>query len=206
MLLTAAAMPARARTADADSVATPAPAGERATDAERQELKKTMRNVGRNEVSGTRQWERKKNPQLAMLSSALLPGLGQTYNGRGIKVAVMVGFFSFYAGNMVLSWQRHEFYEAKRDLSPPGSSAFDLNDRLSLFYEEQAIDFLWWTAAVWLIGVLDSWIDAHLYDVRAYTPDAPDAPEPGRKQESSASLGLSARGGGDKYVTFTIGF
>jgi hypothetical protein len=157
-------------------------------------------------VSGQRQWERKKNPQVAMLSNALLPGLGQTYNGRRLKVAVMVGFFSFYAGNMVLSWQRHEFYEARRDLSPPGSDAFELNDRLSLFYEEQAIDFLWWTAAVWLIGIIDSWIDAHLYDVRAYTPDAPDAPEPGRKEENSASLGLSARGDGEKYLTFTIGF
>jgi len=196
----------QAPAADADSVLTPAPVGARATDAERQALKKTLRNVGRREIDAPRQWERRKNPKVAMLSNALLPGLGQTYNGRRLKVAVMVGFFSFYGGNMVLSWQRHEYYEALRDMSPPGSSSFELNDRLSLFYEEQAIDFFWWTGAVWLIGILDSWIDAHLYDVRAYTPDTPDAPEPGREDGNGVHFGLRARGDGEKYLTLTVGF
>jgi hypothetical protein len=194
-----------AATVRTDSTRATSRTGHGASEAERRKLKETMRNVGRNEVAGASEWERRKNPRLAMLCNALLPGLGQTYNGRRLKVAVMVGFFSFYGGNMVLAWQRHQYYEALRDLSPPGSSAFALNDQLSLFYQEQAKDFLWWTSAVWLLGIIDAWVDAHLYDVRAYTPDAPAAPKPGRVDTPGMRVGVDARGR-DKYVVFTIGF
>jgi hypothetical protein len=38
------------------------------------------------------------------------------------------------------------------------------------FHKEQTRDYAWWSGAVWIIGVLDAYIDAHLYDVRAYRP------------------------------------
>jgi hypothetical protein len=46
---------------------------------------------------------------------------------------------------------------------------------------------------VWLIGILDSWIDAHLYDVREYTPP-----------ERAAVSALPASGESVSYLT--VGF
>ena len=100
----------------------------------------------------------------------------------------------------------HQIYDAFfRFEGGPPTSSFELNDQLSLFYEEQAKDFLWWSAAVWLIGILDAWVDAHLYDVRAYTPETPAAPDPGRIDGAGMRLGVGERGG-DRYLTFTFGF
>jgi hypothetical protein len=135
-------------------------------------VKATLSRMGSNEIEGRTQWERKKNPRVAMICSMVLPGLGQTYNGRRLKVGLMVGFTSFYAGNMWLNYRRYEAALVRRDNA---TSVRDeqYENRLADFYKEEARTYAWWTGAVWLIGLLDSWIDAHLYDVRAYTPPAP---------------------------------
>ena len=135
--------------------------------------KEILRQMGSSEVAGRTEWERKKNPQVAMLCHTLLPGLGQTYNGRRLKVGLMVGFASYYYGNTWLNYKRWKKYEAGRDLEDPGSPEFLRQDQLADFYKEEARTFLWWSGAVWLIGLVDSWIDAHLYDVRSYTPPKP---------------------------------
>jgi hypothetical protein len=135
-----------------------------------------------------------------MLSSALLPGLGQVYNGRRLKVGILVGFMSFYAGNMVINWRQHKYHEATRDLLEEGSDAWEREDILSQYHEERAIDFLWWSGATWLIGILDAWIDAHLYDVRAYKPDTPAAEPP-----DAARLRFRSDATG-RYVMLTIDF
>ena len=137
-----------------------------------------------------------------MLSSAVLPGLGQVYNGRRLKVVVMVGFMSFYAGNVIINWRAHKKFEALSDLEVEGTDAWDLDNRLSEFHEETAIDYLWWSCATWLIGVLDAWIDAHLYDIRAYSPETKGSAEP----QSGAQVGLRADRDGSRYLILTVGF
>jgi hypothetical protein len=170
---------------------------------EQKEMKKTLTDIGRDEVQGgQREWERKKVPRVAMLSSAVLPGLGQVYNGRRLKVGVLAGFMTFYTGNIIINWQKHKFHEAQRDLLPQGTSAWKQQDALSLFHEERATDFMWWAGATWLIGILDAWIDAHLYDVRAYSPESPD---PGQAP-TGASIGLRTDGMGSRYLMLSIGF
>ena len=139
---------------------------------ERNRLKHTLDMMGRREVEGDRLWQRRKSPKLAMYCNAVLPGLGQVYNGRRIKTALMVGVFSYYAGNIWLNQKSAQSYAATRDKLPPDARARSIYfyNRLITYYKEQAKDYLWWTAAVWVIGILDAWIDAHLYDIRAYTP------------------------------------
>lgn len=161
------------------------------------EMKDILRRMGSSEVEGRTEWERKKNPKVAMLCSALLPGLGQTYNGRRLKVGVMVGFTTFYFGSTWLNWKRYQASVARRDALVPGTSAFNIENENAAFWEEEARTYLWWSAAVWLIGILDSWIDAHLYDVREYTPPA--------RPETS---GLTSTGTPTSYVTleFDIDF
>lgn len=139
---------------------------------ERSKLKHTLDMMGRREVEGERLWQRRKSPKLAMYCNAVLPGLGQVYNGRRIKTALMVGAFSYYAGNIWLNQKSAQGYTATRDKLPADARARSIYfyNRLITYYKDQAKDYLWWSAAVWVIGILDAWIDAHLYDIRAYTP------------------------------------
>ncbi len=166
------------------------------TEYDPREVKKILGRMGSDEVAGKTTWERKKNPRTAMLCSMVLPGLGQTYNGRRLKVGVMVGFASYYMGTMVLNWHAYQEAALKRDLAPEGSTEHRVQGEYASFYKEEARTYLWWSGAVWLLGLIDSWIDAHLYDVREYTPPPPP--------ESVVPSG--AGGGGVSYLTVGIGF
>lgn len=135
--------------------------------------KAILERMGSSKAEGRTKWEQEKNPRVAMICHTLLPGLGQVYNGRRLKVGLMVGFASYYYGNAWLNYKQWHLAEARRDLHEPGTTQYRTQDELAGFYEEQARTYLWWSGAVWLIGLLDSWIDAHLYDVRTYTPPAP---------------------------------
>jgi hypothetical protein len=154
--------------------AAPPPARKKVSPGERARLKRTLQMMGRREVEGTRLWQRRKSPKLAMYCNALLPGLGQVYNGRRIKTALMVAAASYYIGNIWLNQKNAQRYTATRDNLPPDGPGYkgsvSFYNGLISFYKEQAKDYLWWSAAVWVIGILDAWIDAHLYDIRAYTP------------------------------------
>jgi hypothetical protein len=165
---------------------------------ERARLKETLQRMGRREVEGRRRWERRKSGKVAMLSSALLPGLGQVYNGRRMKAAVMVGITSAYLAQVWLNHKAGQRALSERDRLTPGTSAFNFQNRLSEFREDEARIWVWWTGAVWLIGILDAWTDAHLYDIRAYTP--PSDEEPGGV---SSELPTKPR---MSYLTLTFGF
>jgi hypothetical protein len=158
-------------------------------------VKRILGRMGSDEVVGKTTWERKKNARTAMLCSMMLPGLGQTYNGRRLKVGVMVGFTSYYMGNMILNWKNYQASAARLDAAAPGTAEYRVESQLAPFYKEEARTYLWWSGAVWLLGLLDSWIDAHLYDVREYTPPPPPA-----------SVAPPAAGGDVSYLTVGIGF
>jgi hypothetical protein len=100
----------------------------------------------------------------------------------------MVGFTTFPA--TWINWKRYEASIARRDTLEPGSSAFVNENERAEFWKEEARTYLWWAGACWLIGILDSWIDAHLYDVREYTPPA-----------RSEALGLPESGVPMSYMT-----
>ena len=175
-----------------DSLGVPGTLKGQTTPQDPEQVKEMLERMGSSEVAGKTEWERKKNPKVAMLCSALLPGLGQTYNGRRLKVGLMVGFSYYYFSRTWLNWRSYEASIARRDTLEPGSSAFVQENQRADFWKEEARTYLWWSGAVWLLGILDSWIDAHLYDVREYTP--PPHPE-------TSGLPVNAPG---SYVT--IGF
>jgi hypothetical protein len=135
-----------------------------------QDLKNTMATVGLNEVPGLKEWERQKSAKVAVLSSMVLPGLGQAYNGRKWKAAIFGGLFTFYAGTAWVEYKKSEDYLNLRDGLPAGSLPWEEVDRFYQFHKENAKDFMWWAGAVWFFGLLDAFVDAHLYDVRAVDP------------------------------------
>jgi hypothetical protein len=133
-------------------------------------MKQNLRMISREEVPGRKQWERKKSPRVAMFSSMLLPGLGQVYNGRRIKTIIMIGASGFYMSNIWLEHKNAQRRKKARDSHPPDTVEWRTENLWYDFHKEQTKDFAWWSGAVWIIGVLDAYIDAHLYDVRAYRP------------------------------------
>jgi hypothetical protein len=134
------------------------------------QLKSDMAALGTPEIAGMREWQRKKSARVAIFSSMLVPGLGQTYNGRRIKTAIMVGLATFYA-NRAITENRHKVARRKvRDTFPPGSLSWKEENLFVEFHRETSLDFVWFSGAAWLIGVLDAFVDAHLFDVRSVDP------------------------------------
>ena len=155
-----------AQTTSADSLRRHAPTEQKSRD----EVKGRITAIGATEMPGEYQWERKKSPRVAMFSSMLLPGLGQMYNGRKWKAAAFFGGFTWF---MAVAWTDRKLSDqwlARRDASDPGSLEYKLADLQYQFYRDQALNFAWWAGAVWLINVLDAFVDAHLFDVRGVDP------------------------------------
>jgi hypothetical protein len=143
---------------------------------ERERLKESLQRMGRSEVEGRRRWERKKSGRVSLLSSMVLPGLGQVYNGRRVKVAVAAGLAMGYGSQIWLNVKGAQRARARRDRLDPGTTGYNFQNRLIDFHKEEARTWGWWTGAIWILGLLDAWTDAHLYDIRAYTPPANDEP------------------------------
>lgn len=135
-----------------------------------EDLKKAMATVGLNELPAGREWERQKSAKVAVMSSMLMPGLGQAYNGRKLKAGVFMGLFTFFASSSYVERKTSQEFLSARDSYPTGSQEWHDNDLYYEFHRTNAGDFLWWAGAVWFIGLLDAFVDAHLYDVRAVDP------------------------------------
>jgi hypothetical protein len=135
------------------------------------QLKETMATVGLTRLPGGRDWQREKSAKVAVFSSMLLPGLGQAYNGRKWKSAIAFGLFTFYAGNAWVQHKKSEGFLGLRDSFPSNTPEWAITDEFYQFHKGNAGDYLWWAGAVWFIGLLDAFVDAHLFDVRAVDPD-----------------------------------
>lgn len=148
-------------------------------------LKSDLQYIAREEVMGEKQWQRRKIPKVAILSNMVLPGLGQVYNGRRLKTVVMVGLTTFYMGEAWLNYKRAIYREKARDRYAPNTTRWYFHDNWHDYHEETAKDFLWWSGAVWIIGMLDAYIDAHLFDLRGYVPESEN------KQANYLTLSMS---------------
>jgi len=100
----------------------------------------------------------------------ILPGLGEVYNGRRIKAMLMVGLSTIYMGKAWIEYKRSVIRKRSRDRYEPFSRHWRFQNEWYTFHKEQALDYLWWSSAIWLIGMLDAYVDAHLFDLRGYQP------------------------------------
>jgi len=138
--------------------------------ARRIELKNDLEMLSREEVPGLRKWQRKKSARVAMYSSMLLPGLWQVYNGRRIKTIIMVGLSTIYMSKIWLEHKNAQKRRIIRDTFPVDSNSWRNENAWVDFHKAHSLDYAWWSGAIWLIGALDAYIDAHLYDIRVYKP------------------------------------
>jgi hypothetical protein len=99
-----------------------------------------------------------RNPTGALLRSSVLPGWGQFYNDQPVKGIVMG-----LAETGLLAWLIAE-HAAAEDARDDYSESGDPDDLARYETHRQTrLDLIWYTSAAWLYGMLDAYVDAHLY-------------------------------------------
>ncbi len=108
----------------------------------------------------------KKSPTTAVLLSAVLPGAGQFYNESYWKVPIiggLVGYFGYeyFRNNNLYKDYRDDYAASQTEINPDGD--FTLKT-LREFYRDQRDDFVWYFLIVYVINMVDAYVDAHLFD------------------------------------------
>jgi hypothetical protein len=108
----------------------------------------------------------KKSPWKAVLFSAILPGLGQIYNKSYWKAPIILGL-SAYLGYQIYDYNKtYKDYKSRYEATqfPPDYNG-DLNLKtLRNFYRDQRDNFVWYFVIVYVVNLVDAYIDAHLFD------------------------------------------
>ncbi len=93
---------------------------------------------------------KRKDSKKAFIYS-LLPGMGQAYNGKWIKSALVIGL----EASAYVSWQ--ENLKKYRDYD---SNDYPLNRHR---YLEKRNKFAWWMGIIYIYAMIDAIVDAHLH-------------------------------------------
>jgi hypothetical protein len=100
-----------------------------------------------------------KSPWLAVLQSAVVPGLGQIYNESYIKAPIIWGA----AALLVYGWiYNDDLYQDYRTLYQQESVQIYRTRRD--FYRDQRDLFTIYLGLVYLLNLVDAYVDAHLFD------------------------------------------
>ncbi len=108
----------------------------------------------------------KKSPWLAVGLSAILPGAGQFYNQSYWKVPILLGItaylgYEYYDNDKKYRDYRDQYAASQSPQIPEGD---DNLKTLREFYRSQRNDFVWYFAIVYVINLVDAYVDAHLFD------------------------------------------
>jgi len=100
-----------------------------------------------------------KSPWFAVLQSAVVPGLGQIYNESYIKAPIIWGA----AALLVYGWiYNNDLYVDYRNLYQ--QTQIDRYKTLRSFYRDQRDLFTIYMGLLYLLNLVDAYVDAHLFD------------------------------------------
>jgi hypothetical protein len=107
----------------------------------------------------------KKSPWGAVLRSAILPGLGQFYNESYWKIPIVIGTI----GALSYQWvDRNNLYKKYRDLFletvKKDGTGNDQYRKIREFYKDQRDLVAVFIGLSYLLNLVDSYVDAHLFD------------------------------------------
>jgi len=94
----------------------------------------------------------------ALLRSSVLPGWGQLYNDKYFK-GVLLGTAELSLLTVLLM-ENSAAGRARDDYLESGLPADEARYEL---HRQRRLDFIWYTSAAWLYGMLDAYVDAHLF-------------------------------------------
>lgn len=98
------------------------------------------------------------DPTGAALRSAALPGWGQFYNRKPLKGVIM-----FLAESGLLAWLLVEHFEAEEARDMYYQTGDPFYEREYDRHSQRRLDLIWYTSGAWLYGIMDAYVDAHLY-------------------------------------------
>jgi hypothetical protein len=107
-----------------------------------------------------------KSPWLAVGFSAAVPGLGQIYNRSYWKAPIVWGIGGYWVYEWIHLNNSYKDYQEKykqsvTPLQPGGNPLYLLNRD---FYRDQRDKFAWYLGALYLLNLVDAYVDASLYD------------------------------------------
>ncbi len=108
----------------------------------------------------------KKSPLLAVLLSAVLPGAGQFYNRSYWKIPIIGGLIGYFGYEYVINNNKFKDYRDQYDATITPSNQFGDENLKTLreFYRNQRDDFVWYFIIVYVVNLVDAYVDAHLFD------------------------------------------
>lgn len=105
-----------------------------------------------------------KSPSLALTLSALLPGAGQIYNGSYWKTPVILGFAGYFTYAIITLHDlyvdyRQRYRDSITENNPTGNTDIRF---IRDFYRDQRDRFGWYMGFLYLINLLDAYVEATL--------------------------------------------
>ena len=101
-----------------------------------------------------------KNPTLACVLSAFIPGAGQIYNEKYLKAGGVIIVQSYLIGMTVYSDSKMKDYKDKRNNSEGYLKDF-YNGRYHDYYEMRQ-SYIYWVGASVFVSAMEAFVDAHL--------------------------------------------
>ena len=111
-----------------------------------------------------------KSPQTAAIRSFVFPGGGQYYNGQPIKGAVLS---TFGVASAVLYMDFSEKYKNSEDVSQ--------SDKKNFLHQRNR--YGWWIIIVYIYGLLDAIVEAHLHPFNKVMSEKLENPDREDKKE-----------------------
>ncbi len=108
-------------------------------------------------------FEMQKSPWGAVLRSAVIPGWGQIYNQSYLKAAVIWGAAAWF----IYAWHFYnDDYQRYRDLYRQNMNAPNADDYRDIreFYRNERDMFAIYLGLLYLMNLVDAYVDAHLFD------------------------------------------
>lgn len=95
-----------------------------------------------------------KSPKKAALSALIFPGGGQLYNGKKIKAGLIISMELYSIINWYSSADLYKNYDEDNNSKYP----------LPKYrYLEKRNKYVWWIAIIYIYGLIDAVVDAHLH-------------------------------------------
>ena len=105
-----------------------------------------------------------RSPLIAVLLSAVIPGGGQVYNKSYWKLPIIIGTQGFFVSQWISNNKTYEQYRSSYSNSITTSNPLG-NQQLKLLrdsYRDQRDSYAWYIAGVYLLSMLDAYVDAEL--------------------------------------------
>lgn len=114
-----------------------------------------------------KKFKMKRSPWLAVGLSALLPGAGQFYNGSYWKVPILLALTGYFGYEYYDNDKKYRDFRDRYAASQTFENQYIGDENLKAereFYRNQRNDFVWYFAIVYVVNLIDAYVDAHLFD------------------------------------------